>query len=406
MLALTSATDVAFTMAGLMQAVLAIVWLLGAWLIVDTRRAALCWAAYAGLSTISFVLLTSALHAAAPSPAEIVRATGNLAGVIAIIALRAGIRYFVGKPVGWRGQSGVLAVVLVAAWIGLSPERGSVRVVLTSAMLALLTLAIARDLVAHAREELHHRWPIALGVPVLLAAAGFAFRAGRALLHPDSVSAQMTRDSVLNVGSALGYVAIALAFHATLMALVVARLTAQLRHRSRHDGLTGLLDRRAIEEALETQMQRSRRTGEAFSVLMFDLDHFKSINDRHGHAAGDNVLEHVAALLGESFREVDPVGRIGGEEFLALMPGATLDAAGPVAERVRERLSARPLLLDAVSVHLSVSIGVAQWNPPDEDVSGLLRRADAALYRAKAQGRDRVVAAVAESQLLAATPAL
>jgi two-component system cell cycle response regulator len=143
-------------------------------------------------------------------------------------------------------------------------------------------------------------------------------------------------------------------------------------------------------------MQRSRRTGETFSVLMLDLDHFKSINDRFGHAAGDRALKHVAVLLEESFREVDRLGRIGGEEFLALMPGATLDAAGPVAERVRERLSARPVVLDSSDVHLSVSIGMAQWNPPDEDVSRLLGRADSALYLAKAQGRDRVVAASAE----------
>ena len=396
MLALMSATDVAFAMAGLMQAVLAAMWLLGAWLIVDARRAALHWSAYAALSAVSFVLLTIALHAPVPQPAEMVRAIGNLAGVIAVIALQRGIQHFVGKPAGWRVQGAALAIVLIAAWIGVAPGGGPVRVVLTSGVLALLTLAMARDLVVHARDELRHRWPILLGLPVLLATGGFAFRAVRAFLYPDSVAAQMTRDSGLNVGSALGYIVIALAFHATLMALVVARLTAQLRHRSRHDGLTGLLDRRAIEEGLQAQMQRSRRTGEAFSVLMLDLDHFKSINDRFGHATGDRALKHFAALLEESFREVDRLGRIGGEEFLALMPGAALDAAGPVAERVRERLAASPLMFDGSEVQLSVSIGMAQWNPPDEEVSHLLGRADSALYLAKAQGRDRVVTASAE----------
>jgi diguanylate cyclase (GGDEF)-like protein len=402
MLAQMSATDVAFAMAGLMQAVLAVMWLLGAWQIADTRRAALHWSAYAALSALSFVLLTAALHVPAPATAEIVRAIGNLTGVVAVVALQRGIHHFVGKPIGWRLQGAALAVVLVAAWIGLSPGGGSVRVVMTSGVLALLTLAMARDLVTHARDELHHRWPLLLGVPVLMASAGFAFRAVRAFLNPDSVAAQMTRDSALNVGSAFGYLVIALAFHATLMALVVARLTAQLRHRSRHDGLTGLLDRRAIEENLQMQMQRSRRTGETFSVLMLDLDHFKSINDRFGHAAGDRVLRHVAAVLEESFREVDRLGRIGGEEFLAIMPGAALDAAGPVAERVRERLSASPVMLDASEVRLSVSIGMAQWIAPDEATSRLLGRADSALYLAKAQGRDRVVAASADEAPLAA----
>ena len=265
--------------------------------------------------------------------------------------------------------------------------------IITSSVLALLALTMSRDLFVHARDDLHLRWPIALSMPMILAAAAFAFRAVRAALQPGSVATEMIRDSGLNVGSALVYIVLTLTFHATLMALVAARLTAQLRHRSRHDGLTGLLDRRAIDEALQVQIQRSRRTGETFSVLMLDLDHFKAINDRFGHAAGDRALKHVAAVLREVLREVDSLGRIGGEEFLALMPGAALDAAGPVAERVRERLAASPMVVDAAPVAMSASIGMAQWSAPDEDVSRLVGRADSALYAAKAQGRDRVVAA-------------
>jgi diguanylate cyclase (GGDEF)-like protein len=234
---------------------------------------------------------------------------------------------------------------------------------------------------------------------MILAAAAFAFRAGRAAFDPGSIATEMIRDSGLNVGSALAYIVLTLAFHATLMALVAARLTAQLRHRSRHDGLTGLLDRRAIDEALQAQIQRSRRTGETFSVLMLDLDHFKAINDRFGHAAGDCALKHVAAVLREVLREVDSLGRVGGEEFLALMPGAGLDAAAPVAERVRERLATSPMLIAAEPVAMSASIGMAQWSPPDEDASRLVGRADSALYAAKAQGRDRVVAAAVGSTL-------
>ena len=240
-------------------------------------------------------------------------------------------------------------------------------------------------------------------MPMIFAAVGFGFRAVRAVLDPGSVASEMIRDSALNVGSAFAYIVLTLAFHATLMVLVAARLTAQLRHRSRHDGLTGLLDRRAIDEALQAQIQRSRRTGETFSVLMLDLDHFKAINDRFGHAAGDRALKHVAALLREVLREVDRLGRVGGEEFLAMMPGAALDAAGPVAERVRERLAANPMMLDSIPVLLSASIGMAQWNAPDEDASRLVGRADSALYAAKALGRDRVVAAGAEQMTLPIT---
>jgi len=388
-----SATDVAFTMAGLMQAVLALVWLLGSWLIGDTRRAAVHWAGYAALSALSFALLTTALHTPGRLPAELTRAAGNLAGVIARLALQRGIRLFVGRAVSLRIDGIALGVVLAAAAIGVSPGGASVRFVITSSVLALLALTMCRDLIVHGRDDLHLRWPVALGMPMILAAAGFAFRAGRAALNPDSIASEMIRDSALNVGSALAYIVLTLSFHATLMALVAARFTAQLRHRSRHDGLTGLLDRRAIDEALQAQIQRSRRTGEAFSVLMLDLDHFKAINDRFGHATGDRALKHVAALVREVLREVDSLGRIGGEEFLALMPGATLAAAGPVAERMRERLATSPMMLHGEPVAMSVSIGMAQWIAPGEDASQLAGRADAALYAAKAQGRDRVVAA-------------
>jgi diguanylate cyclase (GGDEF)-like protein len=206
----------------------------------------------------------------------------------------------------------------------------------------------------------------------------------------------MTTDSALNVGSAFSYMVIVLAFHATLIAVVVGRLLADLRHRSKHDGLTGLLNRRAIEEGIEAQIRRSLRSGEAFSVLMLDLDHFKSVNDRFGHAVGDQALKHVAAVLKAGVRGVDDIGRIGGEEFVALMPGASLEAAGPVAERLRAQLAAQPVPLDASSVPVTISIGIAQWSGKAEDMSRLLVRADTALYRAKQQGRDRVIAANAE----------
>jgi diguanylate cyclase (GGDEF)-like protein len=403
MLSAMSPTDVAFTMAGLMQAVFALVWLLGSWLIGDTRRAAVHWAGYAALSALSFALLTTALHMPSRLSAEIFRAAGNLAGVVSLIALHRGIRLFVGRPAGLWMYVVALAVVLLAAGIGISPGGGSVRVVVTSSVLTLLALSMCRDLTVHARDDLHLRWPTGLGLPMIFAAVGFAYRAVRATLDPGSVALEMIRNSALNVGSAFAFVVLTLAFHATLMALVAARFISQLRYRSRHDGLTGLLDRRAIDEVLRAQIQRSRRTGETFSVLMLDLDYFKAINDRFGHAAGDRALKHVAALLREALREIDRLGRIGGEEFLAIMPGAGLDAAGPVAERIRERLAAGPMMVDSIRVVLSASIGMAQWNAPDEDASHLVGRADSALYAAKALGRDRVVAAGAEQMTLPIT---
>jgi len=220
----------------------------------------------------------------------------------------------------------------------------------------------------------------------------------RALWQPESVAREMVADSALNVGSAIGYMVIALTFHATLLGLVAGRILTDLRYRSRHDGLTGLLNRRAMEETLLAQMQRSRRTGEPFAVLMLDLDHFKTVNDRHGHATGDRALKHTAAVLKAELREVDAVGRFGGEEFLVLMPGATVETALPVAERLRAALLTGAPRVEGATLLLSASTGIAQWRESDEDTSRLVMRADAALYRAKQRGRDCVVVESSETE--------
>ena len=152
-----------------------------------------------------------------------------------------------------------------------------------------------------------------------------------------------------------------------------------------------------MEETLLLQVQRSRRTGEPFAVLMLDLDHFKAINDQHGHAAGDRALKHTAMALRAEVREIDAVSRFGGEEFLVMMPGATVQTARPVADRLRGALGRDAPLVDDQPLPLSASIGIAQWREPDEEPSRLLMRADAALYAAKLRGRNCVVAEAAET---------
>jgi diguanylate cyclase (GGDEF)-like protein len=145
--------------------------------------------------------------------------------------------------------------------------------------------------------------------------------------------------------------------------------------------------------------------GQPFTVLALDLDHFKQINDRWGHPAGDAVLRSTASLLRREVREVDSVGRVGGEEFLVLMPGCAPASAAHVAERLRGVLRARPVDVGtAEPVPVTGSIGVAAVVSTDTDLAHLLRRADAALYIAKAQGRDCVVCAAADSGRVPVTP--
>jgi two-component system cell cycle response regulator len=173
-----------------------------------------------------------------------------------------------------------------------------------------------------------------------------------------------------------------------------------------HDTLTGLLNRRAIHDRALSELNRLRRgTANApLSVIMLDIDHFKSINDRYGHEAGDRALQAVSELLSAQLRSYDGLGRWGGEEFLMLLPGTGLAEALAVAERIRANLAeARPALPDGTQVSLTASLGVAALADTSAGAAGeqwlddLVRAADRALYRAKSAGRNRVAAATAEA---------
>jgi diguanylate cyclase (GGDEF)-like protein len=202
----------------------------------------------------------------------------------------------------------------------------------------------------------------------------------------------MTVHSALNFGSALTYTVLVVLLHATLLMLVVSRLIGELQSLARCDPLTGLLNRRALLGLLAGQAERGRRATDTFSVMMIDIDHFKAVNDEHGHEAGDRALAQVARSMTQALRAQDRVGRVGGEEFVVLLPTADLAHACAKAEALRQQVRSQPLALREGSVRLSVSIGVAEWAGPAEEPSRLLARADAALYRAKDLGRDRVEA--------------
>ena len=164
-----------------------------------------------------------------------------------------------------------------------------------------------------------------------------------------------------------------------------------LERQARQDALTGLANRRAFDDALATRLVDARESGAALAVVAFDLDHFKSINDRYTHAAGDSVLREAANVLRAVCRASDLAARIGGEEFVLLLPGADRKAACAIAERVRAELAFRPFAALAPGVRVTLSAGVAVDNG-EGSAEDLLRAADAALYRAKGEGRDRVCA--------------
>ncbi|MBZ0233347.1 MAG: GGDEF domain-containing protein [Deltaproteobacteria bacterium] len=154
------------------------------------------------------------------------------------------------------------------------------------------------------------------------------------------------------------------------------------------DPLTGVANRRLLFDVSRRELARSRRYGTPTSLIIIDLDHFKSINDRFGHLVGDRALSHAAEVLGEAIRDADMISRYGGEEFGILLPMTDLDGAYEVAERCRTRLAERPFQANGDNVTITASLGVAS-TIKEGDVDELLRRADDALLRAKALGRNR-----------------
>lgn len=168
----------------------------------------------------------------------------------------------------------------------------------------------------------------------------------------------------------------------------------ELERLSISDGLTGLFNHRHIHALLNEEFERVQRTGERVTVAMFDLDRFKGVNDTHGHQAGDRVLEEFADILRESAREIDRLGRYGGEEFMALLPDTNIDDAEVFVERVRREVARRPFNIgeDREPLRMTTSAGIASY--PDPRINSpemLVRLADEALYSAKATGRNRVV---------------
>ena len=166
----------------------------------------------------------------------------------------------------------------------------------------------------------------------------------------------------------------------------------ELRVKAMHDSLTGLLNRGAYVETYQREVERARRQGHALTLIMADLDRFKQVNDRHGHAAGDDVLREAARRLRASVRVSDVTGRFGGEEFVALAVGCGQDHGLVLAERFRHAMSSNPIDIPGGIVEVTTSVGVATITDMAKSTS-LFSAADEALYRAKAKGRNIVEAA-------------
>jgi diguanylate cyclase (GGDEF)-like protein len=179
---------------------------------------------------------------------------------------------------------------------------------------------------------------------------------------------------------------------------LVARVRAALRTKAVHDGLsetaardglTGLFNRRELDARAQQAVALCRRHGRPLSCLLLDIDHFKRVNDTYGHAAGDAVLREAARRLRDSSRLSDSIGRYGGEEFVVLLPETDGGEAVAAADKLRDVLSATPIVVEGMSIPIRASIGVSAWSTRMSTAADLYAAADKALYRAKELGRDR-----------------
>jgi diguanylate cyclase (GGDEF)-like protein len=166
------------------------------------------------------------------------------------------------------------------------------------------------------------------------------------------------------------------------------RIEKALLELSRQDPLTGIANRRSFDERAAIEFSRARRFGHKLSLAMLDIDHFKRINDRWGHAAGDRVLKKLCESVQSELREVDLLARIGGEEFAVLIPDTDLEGAFQLAERLRQGVMAQSLTEGEDLIRFTASFGVAALGPEDRSADEVLKRADVALYEAKAAGRN------------------
>ncbi len=158
------------------------------------------------------------------------------------------------------------------------------------------------------------------------------------------------------------------------------------------DGLTQIHNKRYLSEALERELLRGRRHGRDLSVMMFDIDHFKRINDLHGHLAGDFVLKEIARLVQSRIRRDEVFARYGGEEFCIILPETALEGAAELGERLRQQIHEHTFVFQKDSIRTTISVGCALMNEDDRTTTELLQRADERLYHAKNTGRNRVCA--------------
>lgn len=343
--------------------------------------------ALSGVLVAAGVLIV-VLNGGAPRYAALI--LGNNLLILGLVLQWKGIRAFYRKPDGKAGWVVAAVFFLLYLWLLMRQATVAERSLLSAS--AILAMLVLNSIEMWSGDGGRRSFARALTIGALLMmSASYAFRVFASV----SGIAEMLPNTGSTLSVTLLYlipIAGTLLFSNGLLLLYFERVVADKHHLATHDELTGLLNRRAINAGGEREVKLAKRLALPVAVALVDIDHFKQINDSQGHEAGDSVLAEIASALRDACRNVDLVGRYGGEEFCLIFPGTGREAAEAVARRLVESVRLRRF---AQGQEVTISVGVASLRPDAEDGgwASLVRRADRALYAAKDAGRDTFRAA-------------
>ena len=291
------------------------------------------------------------------------------------------LRFFGRRPRVWLGVAPILLLTVVSAWYTIVDPNYRIRLMIYVGIMTTC-FGLHAWLILRRGENNFAHW-FCFGVLVCAILSQVA-RFITSWIYP--LGTGILDHTPQNVIYIIAYPFLMLMFAIGMVLMATDRVRAEFEHLASHDSLTNALTRRRLTEVCERELERCNRHGRQMSVLLIDLDHFKAINDNLGHAVGDRVLVQFVNAVETLLRRADVLGRLGGEEFVVLLPETSTDVARVVAERIRAKVKE---LRDPAP--FTVSIGVATNLPGRDAVDALLARADRAMYQAKEQGRDRVV---------------
>ena len=352
------------------------------------------WLVHFVLSFVAILLI--ALRGFVSDFASIVVSNGLFVG--GAMLLNIGLERFIGKPGPQRHNVLVLAVFLMAHWYFafVAPSLAARNVNLSLAVVAVYAQG-AWIILRRVDDSMRLAARLTAGILIAFVANSVVRGGLNATSPPQEDLFQSHLYDTLTV-MAYQMLHVSLTFSLYLMAnrRLLAELERDLQERTRlatTDTLTGLANRARFMSRAAQELARTARYGGPLSVLMLDIDHFKVVNDTHGHQAGDHVLESLGRLLREALRDIDLAGRVGGEEFAVLLPQTNLVHAVEAAERLRLKVAAMEVPLEhGLPLRITISIGVASHAGDGINLDTLLSQADTALYDAKHAGRDRVCA--------------